>query len=502
MQKCKIDLNLLRTKILNNRGSVFVMAIVFAGIFSIIGVSTIALISRGNEMHARDVEVIRSYWANEGALRVAMRYLTRTDVFLDHDIANLNAGNIIDLNGYTPNVHIDMTSTIYGLRAYDIYVKAGINSNIDNNTVVDGITLSTYNRYTYAQKSMDMLMSDMIIDGYLYSEEMLKLVQDLSNEVHVTEGVECASTFDGTPWGYPDEYGTGLGVYSGGNLTTQSSQEWFKKRLPYYKTVDPLDMGPLAPSMGTFDDGYDLDLLDPGNIYTDFLIQLKSGGSGEVFGWALDTATGMSTWVSIEEKAITSFDDGKIVTHKPVHVAGVLDGQLTIASYDNIYIAGNILYADTNIVPGNSDDILALVSDDTMMVRHDYSSYSSVGFPPEIAIDWSVINHMEIYASLFAVNKSIMAEPSLQHDWEPAWQRVHVNVFGSAMMDLTVPTFYHQNQGYEGHYVGDIRFLENLITAPGIPFPRYYDREMVDFHGISGAQRYLITHKYWDNFVS
>lgn len=492
----------------NNRGSIFVLALVFAAIFSIITVSVIALIARGNEMHARDVEVIRSYWANEGAMRVAMRYLTRTDIFLDHDIADFNATAGVTLNGYTPNVNIDMTITSYGLSTYDLHVNSNINSNISNITKVEGISLSTFHRYTYAQDSMNMLMSDMIINGNLYSTSIFKLVQDLSNEVHVTGMVECASEFDGTPYGYPwipeleVQYGQGLGVYSGGNLTTQSSVEWFNKRLPNYKIVEPLDMDPLKPDLGRFDDGYDLDLLDPTGIYTDFMVLLEGVGDGKIYGYKYDADSSDSVWELIETKAVAAFDNGKIVSHKPIHVAGTLNGKLSIATYGNIYIAGNIFYDNIDITPGASDDILALVAGDTLMIRHDYSSYNTIGMDSAIANNWAVNDSLTIYASLFAVNGSVMAEPRLQFDWDPNWQRVHVMVFGSAMMSLTVPTFYHQNQGYEGHYTGDIRFLENLINAPGIPFPRYKDTEMIDYHnGEDGTQRFLITHKFWNNIV-
>ena len=64
-------------------GGVFLMSLVFATIFSIIAAGTVKLISYGSEAHGRDVETIRSYWANEAAMQVAYRYLSRLNPLTD-----------------------------------------------------------------------------------------------------------------------------------------------------------------------------------------------------------------------------------------------------------------------------------------------------------------------------------------------------------------------------------------------------------------------------------
>lgn len=81
-------------------------------------------------------------------------------------------------------------------------------------------------------------------------------------------------------------------------------------------------------------------------------------------------------------------------TNGDIYISGTLSGNLTVASKNNIYITGDILYADDN------EDMLGLVADNYVYIQH-WRNWRDVDVAPY---------NIEINAAIFALNHSFTFE--------------------------------------------------------------------------------------------
>jgi Tfp pilus assembly protein PilX len=102
-------------------GSALIFALVFGVVFSIIGISVMALVSNGSRTLNRDLEIMRNYWAHESALNLACRYISFDDKMLYPNLVD-NTYQItseispfpqISLNGYLLNFTSNFSADVY-----------------------------------------------------------------------------------------------------------------------------------------------------------------------------------------------------------------------------------------------------------------------------------------------------------------------------------------------------------------------------------------------------
>ena len=275
-------------KLKNKSGSALVLAVMFSAVFIIVGTGTMKLISRGNQLHTRDVQVIRSYWANESALRIALRYLTRETPHPDNDIGNFNKPGFIEVNGYTPNIFIDHVSPGPGVHQYNVTVDTKVKK-INNTTSASKVTYGAFARYTYFQERDDprSYWIGMVVNGNYHANQTYHIGPTMTNEIHVTGEATCAGTFDGSAY-YPFPYNKGIKVvdlssWDGYQYTklVEKDLEWFKDRIPEYYTVDPIATKPLAPKEGAFDEGWIIeDNTSNPSEYSEYFVEPYISGSG------------------------------------------------------------------------------------------------------------------------------------------------------------------------------------------------------------------------------
>lgn len=146
-------------------------------------------------------------------------------------------------------------------------------------------------------------------------------------------------------------------------------------------------------------------------------------------------------------------------------VAGRLDGRLTIAVENDIYITNHIIYASNPITNTSSDDALGLISKDDIVV-------------------WTnAPNNLNIYAAMLATGQANTNDPGSfgVQNHNTGSTRGDLNVWGSIVQDTrgavgtqsggVVVTGFEKNYGY------DTRFR---LTAPPY-YPRVATK--VDFAG-------------------
>ncbi len=486
----------------SNCGSALVFAVVFSAVFSIVGVGTISLISGGNQLHTRDVKIIKSYWANEGAMRVALRYLTRA---ASHPptIPDFNADSIIVINGYRPTVNIVASTS----NSYDIKTTQTVD-NMANTTTIDEASFNTFSRYTwfmqgpfFDQRGNPSRWHAAVIDGNFHSNDDIYLSSSMTDVQHVIPPGEatCAGNYD--EGGHPEEYGKGLIVSGNKNL------DWFRSRIPKYSSVDPISTDGLAPEEGAFDDGWNIEEKTSTN-FQKYLLELKvDGGVAKVNIYGSNSSS--NDWEivimgkELSDVAPTTLFGGVITSDAHIHVAGTLKGQLTIVSGAgmDVVIAGDILYDGVNAgeMPEiNDPNMLGLVSGADIIVQGSYNLYKNKegsdvdDFPYG---DWGN-DETNIYASLFASEGYL--KPSLS-GWSNNGN--DVNIYGSYLIDRQGGTLPQ----YTIHAYGDPRYMQNIVSPPGIPDVKTDDQEMLvhwkDAAASGGAKSYPINILTWKNEI-
>ncbi len=145
--------------------------------------------------------------------------------------------------------------------------------------------------------------------------------------------------------------------------------------------------------------------------------------------------------------------NGVVWFEEPVHVSGVLDGQLTIGSAVNIYIDDNITYDDSTPEHGpdlGCDDVLGLVSAGNVIVANTTANQ----------------NDVVIHAHMLALNTSFTAE-----DYDEGAPRGTLTLYGGFAQQTqgAVGMFssYGIIHGYQKNYHYDMNLLGH--SPPGYP---------------------------------
>jgi hypothetical protein len=150
-----------------------------------------------------------------------------------------------------------------------------------------------------------------------------------------------------------------------------------------------------------------------------------------------------------------SLDDpsfnGVIVGNQRVHVAGTLDGKLTIGSMQDVYIEDNVLY-ERDPISGDGDDLLGLVAEHNVVVADNTANN----------------NNCEIHAAIFSRSSSFMAE---HYSTRPI--SGELRLLGSIVQDErgAVGTFSGSRivSGFSKRYRYDVRLGDPNFRPPYFP---------------------------------
>lgn len=463
--------------IFNSSGSALVAAVAFAAVFSIIAVGTVRLTSHGSDMLKRDTEVIKTYWANEAGIRIALRYISQIDQLgaINEDFTAIDdAGSTV--NGFTPNVTIASTAT--GPNTFSYAVTS--NSNLPNSSItvknnLGGVSLSTMQKWTYFEKNTGAVWIEMVVDGDYHTNGFINAGTDMDATKHVTGQTTTAGrinpgyTFDRP--NFPDFYKKGIRRSEYGYYDNLLAENWLETRFPHYKHIGLIDTKPMEPD--SFAGAYNIT-----NSGRDIAIKIDGTGL-DVFkknnggNWVADN--GLQD-ISIESNPI-------IKTYSKTYVWGTLDGRLTIVSdgdesggYD-IYMGGNITYADTDL--STSNDVLALVSGNDFVIPNSFNC-SPAGHSHSFKD-----NGGTVYGTLFAVNGDLLVSSKDNYS-----NLQDFNIIGGVFLKAGGGTYYNSGdywngwewvpnlKGIKGIYTKDLRLINNTVCAPGIPFAREKDLEL------------------------
>jgi len=145
---------------------------------------------------------------------------------------------------------------------------------------------------------------------------------------------------------------------------------------------------------------------------------------------------------------------------EPVYMEGVLDGELTIGSSEDIYIIDDVTYEDSSPGEGpnpGADDILGIISAENVIVANTPANQ----------------NDVEIHAHMMALHHSFTVE-----DYNHGSPRGKLTIYGGFAHTNQAPVGqFHHGGGIVHGYYKDYHYDPNLITnsPPGYPTTGKYN---------------------------
>lgn len=482
--------------ILNFSGSALIAAVAFAAVFSIIAVSTIRLASHSSSMLKRDTEVIRTYWANEAGIRLALRYISQINQpgAINENFIAMGGSPV---NGFTPNVtiaSIEIGETGSNIFSYTINSNSNLpNSSITTQNKLEGVSLSTLQKWTYFEDSTGAVWIEMIVNGDYGTNGFILAGSDMDPFPHVTGKTNTAGRINpgyryDRPY-FPNPYKKGI-KRAEYDYYDNPPTNWLEKRFPKYEHIGKIDTEPILPNSGSF-----AGALDIPNSGWDIAIKIDNT-EFDVY-----KKNYYGNWIADNDLQDVSIESNPMIkTYSKTYVWGTLDGQFTIVSDngDDIYMGGNITYAETDL--SKSNDVLALVSGDDFVVPN-YFSCSPAGHSHSFTN-----NGGTVYGTLFAVNGDLVI-----YDKGNYSSLKDLNIIGGVFLDAGGGTYYNSGdywngwewvpnlKGIKGIYTKDPRLINNTICAPGIPFARERDLEL----SVGGDIIYknILNPGIWENIL-
>lgn len=471
----KLTLPFLR----NSIGSVLVFSLVFGVVLSVMAVGGLKLISGGSDMHKRDIDIIKSYWAAEGGRCVAMRYITCSTPLPGADMGPTSLA-ALSCNGYTPYVSIALGSAD---SSYVCKCSVSTASGVKN-IVSDSTSATNMSRYTYFtgdDKSGDVTWTWSIVNGDIHTNGYYVIGQAMTAVPHVTGKITTGKRIDATyeydrP-NFAEAYRRGIMIKDRDYNIPEPSVGWLKTRFPDYSFTGYIDPFMITPDTFATHPGY---TEIPSTIDHDSIAIRLDNSTAKVYRRSKST----STWSWYTDYTA---NNKVLKTTKPTIVGGTLNGQLTIVTDDGnkMIVGDDIFYADNS---PTSDDILALVSGDTLEIA-DTCCSTTTGLISKFRRHGATIN-----ASIFVPGDGIHIKNLASYT-----SAKNMNINGGVFVMTDFPMLSGGN-GMVIYCNQDTRFLTNKVIAPGIPFVQIIDPERTS--GSTNVYMWALNEGKWENIVS
>jgi Tfp pilus assembly protein PilX len=474
-------------------GSALVFALVFGIVMSIMGVVGLQLIVGGSSMSRRDIEVIKSFWANEGAMRVSFRYVSCVAALPTASIAPFTVTPTLVLNGDTPSVSITAIANSNGTYCYSCSTTTSMSDvNLINTTVCDSFSINSMSRYTWFEaQTSSAVWASMVVYGDYHTNGYINASSTMTDLIHVTGKATTSGriapnqTVDRA--NFPTAYQDGFSILNanGGEVTSEAAS-WFQARIPDYGTVGTIQTSSISPSSSSFTNA--TTVATTSSIDS---VGIQLTGSN-VTVWNRSSGT----WVQGSTMSIANITGGILKTQKPTYVWGTLDGKLTVVSDsatgqsppNDIIIGGNITYADTNL--STSSDVLALVSSNNVDIPS-ATNNTTTGMVRNFTTSGATV-----YASMFMSKGAINVENINSYSGMQ-----NLNIHGGVLLNQSLGTYSTSptNHGISANYYQDPRFVGNAALPPGIPYANAVDPERST--GGTTVYMYVLGSGTWVNTV-
>ena len=513
---------------LNQRGSALVMSLVFAAVFSVIGVGTVKLIGYGDELHAMDEEVVKSYWTNDAMLRIASRYISRKNasgstppnIGGESSVEKVvftcsnSAGNKI--NGFPlPAVYFN-TFPNGEFKKYTYVCSTYIhNGTFANRSELSNVSITSLSKFTYfSQNTLVGWWNKQKIDGNYHTNGRIKMGKNMSAEVYVTGEMTTGDSYNQPGLNAP--YDKGI------ELESSKNTDWVKTRLPDYDNKGVISTANVG-DMTSFPNRYKVPAGtrnvriqfkgDKIYVFRGKVHDSTLSGRNTFADYKTENGSGLVEVLDVQD--IMDNHHGIIEVDDEAWVKGTLDGRISVVTTTghDIVIGDDIKYANMDLDPSSpttSDDAIGLISGNNIRIPYfaDYcpEAYENTYNEKTYGLynnDYSILsvnNHwdlkiqvhgLDVAAAMFATNPGcgLYAEDAnwWVYDHSKTEDKIlrDFNFYGSLCEDTPLSTVYYsfsdteQNTptGLQILKKKDLRFIDGSLRAPGVPVTKGSDSE-------------------------
>jgi len=199
-------------------------------------------------------------------------------------------------------------------------------------------------------------------------------------------------------------------------------------------------------------------------------VELKPGTSADNDGYAI-LRTGSFTGTKVDSIPLNGSTDNVIYSTQDIHVKGVLDGRLSVASNTNLVLDGNITY-ERKPDPYHTDP--GLTADPPALTLAGNLSSDMLGLVAgnDVTIPSSYSGDIEIDGSIFAKSGSFQAE-NWNYNHSGDWR---INIIGSVCQKDRGAVGQTNGNGYKKSYRFDPRYDDAFSAQANMhppSFPSY-----------------------------
>ncbi|MBN1397960.1 MAG: hypothetical protein JXA06_08005 [Bacteroidetes bacterium] len=217
--------------------------------------------------------------------------------------------------------------------------------------------------------------------------------------------------------------------------------------------------------------------LDPAhtNTRTSILyVELNPGSSASDDGYAIISTgnfMGNAGAVKVDSIKLSDYSNNVIYSTQDIHIKGVLDGRLSVASNDDVLVEGNTVYENYPDAY-NEDPGLALEPPQLTLAQNQTKDMLGLVGRDDVIIP-SGKGSIAIHGAVFAKDGSFTAQ-----DWNVSHNPVEwrINLIGSICQNTRGAVGQTNGNGYKKSYRFDPRFDENFADDENMhppSFPSY-----------------------------
>ena len=331
----------MKNLVRNEQGISLIMAIMTGLFLSLLGYVTVSTVILDARSRAGHLQSTQAFWLAESGAELARRWLRFQDPppagiapFVQYD--HVSAGN----GTYTVTIDPDDANATTYLKAYTI-VSSGQVGDVQRRIEIE-VKATTFNYYAYMtgdEGGTIWFHGGDVVEGPTHSNDQISITQ---NPVFMGKLTSSANSFNqGNPFNPDFQQGYQLGVPPIAFPTQQDviNNYWSLNSEPPGLVIDA--------------------------TYSKHSSIVFNGDGTLTYNVWHYNWWGFPVYDVLNESASIAALNGLIWVDGDVQVEGVVDGEVSIVSTDNMYITDDIVYASSDAAgrpPEGCDDLLGLVS--------------------------------------------------------------------------------------------------------------------------------------------
>lgn len=441
-----------RIKSRNEEGSALLIVMLLSLVMVMIATAFFSIAGSEAKLSQGQLDSQRAFWLAEAGIERALLWLSDQPTPPNHDTLLFDRVPGPDTGNYTVTVLVDSLA-MWAVEKGFMIESIGRSGNLDRR-IRQRVNMISFAQYAYftdrettpSGGSIWYTSSDDIY-GLFHTNGTIRIRGDTRFHGKVTSASDHM-----TGW-------WGSNVYEASGWPVGGNDPYFADGFELNVPEIPLPAHTMDIRAEAFTNG----LLLPHESEVQ-LGRIGSGNGTDAPGWLRYRDTADTNWVAVD---LSTLGTRIIYCDDDLHLQGVLDGELTIASRNDVYITDDILYhgSDATGKPlAGCNDLLGIIAEDNIIYAYELDGMGNL-LTQDLIVD----------GVMMAMNTSITAQDYSQHP-----PRGVLTIWGGLIQRYRGPvgTFNSTGAigtGYAKNYNYDPRVTTR--TPPGFPMTGVYERK-------------------------